>query len=88
MSKDGLKTWDRGYDKEDHQVWGAVSGGYIFKRVSVEESETPPATKPEVPTPEAPEPTSEAPKTAEPAHHSPSSKPELIHPAQDPENPK
>jgi len=29
----GLKTWDRGYDKDKKQVWGAVKGGYEFKRV-------------------------------------------------------
>lgn len=30
---DKLIAWDRGYDVEDNQVWGAVSGGYIFKRI-------------------------------------------------------
>lgn len=29
-----LLSWDRGYDAHDHQVWGAVSGGYIFKKIS------------------------------------------------------
>lgn len=27
---DKLISWDRGYDKEDKQVWGAIKGGYIF----------------------------------------------------------
>ncbi len=31
---DKLITWDRGFDKEDNQVWGVVTGGYIFKRIS------------------------------------------------------
>jgi hypothetical protein len=29
---DRLVSWDRGWDKEDHQVWGAEKGGYIFIR--------------------------------------------------------
>lgn len=32
---DKLITWDRGFDIEDNQVWGAVSGGYIFKRIEI-----------------------------------------------------
>jgi len=28
----GLRTWDRGYDKADQQVWGATKGGYEFAR--------------------------------------------------------
>lgn len=31
---DRLETWDRGWNKEDKQVWGAVKGGYIFKKES------------------------------------------------------
>jgi CpeT/CpcT family (DUF1001) len=27
-----LLSWDRGWDKEGKQVWGAEKGGYIFKR--------------------------------------------------------
>jgi CpeT protein len=30
---EGLRTWDRGYDADDKQVWGAVKGPYIFDRV-------------------------------------------------------
>jgi len=26
----GIKSWDRGYDNKDQQVWGAVKGGYEF----------------------------------------------------------
>jgi len=28
-----LLTWDRGFDSDDQQVWGAVDGGYEFVRV-------------------------------------------------------
>jgi len=28
--KDKMISWDRGWDKDDKQVWGAVKGGYIF----------------------------------------------------------
>lgn len=31
--KDGLVTWDRGFDKDGTQVWGATKGGYHFQRV-------------------------------------------------------
>jgi glycosidase len=27
-----LTSWDRGYDLEDRQVWGAVEGGYVFRK--------------------------------------------------------
>ena len=33
ISKDVIISWDRGYDAEGRQVWGAEKGGYIFKRV-------------------------------------------------------
>jgi len=33
IDTEGLKTWDRGYDKDGKQVWGAEKGGYIFKRI-------------------------------------------------------
>lgn len=29
-----LKSWDRGFDEEDKQVWGAEKGPYLFKRIS------------------------------------------------------
>jgi CpeT protein len=32
MDSTGLRTWDRGYDAAGTQVWGAVKGGYHFKR--------------------------------------------------------
>jgi hypothetical protein len=33
VNKDGLQTWDRGYNEKDEQVWGAEKGGYRFERV-------------------------------------------------------
>jgi CpeT protein len=27
---DRLASWDRGWNKEDKQVWGAEKGGYVF----------------------------------------------------------
>jgi hypothetical protein len=30
---DKLISWDRGWDKNDKQVWGAVKGGYVFKKL-------------------------------------------------------
>ncbi len=33
LSLAGLTSWDRGYDKDGKQVWGAEKGGYRFDRV-------------------------------------------------------
>jgi len=78
MSPWGLVTLDRGYDKNDQQVWGSTKGGYRFKRVSLEESLQPPT----LPPPEAPKP---VPATPGPREGSPTpTKPDLIHPAEDP----
>ncbi len=30
--KNKLVSWDRGFDKDDKQAWGAVKGGYIFDK--------------------------------------------------------
>lgn len=30
-------SWDRGWDKDDKQVWGAVKRGYIFKKIKIYE---------------------------------------------------
>lgn len=35
VSATALVTWDRGFDENGQQVWGAVEGGYIFKRQPV-----------------------------------------------------
>lgn len=32
ITGDSIISWDRGFDNEGKQVWGAVKGGYIFKR--------------------------------------------------------
>lgn len=32
LSKDKIGSWDRGYNADDEQVWGATEGGYIFVR--------------------------------------------------------
>ena len=34
VSKDQIYSWDRGYDINGNQVWGAEKGGYIFKKKS------------------------------------------------------
>ena len=33
ITKEGLHSWDRGFDNKDEQVWGAEKGGYDFKKV-------------------------------------------------------
>jgi CpeT protein len=33
MRKKKVYSWDRGYDKEGKQVWGAVKGGYVFVKL-------------------------------------------------------
>lgn len=30
LTREVLRSWDRGYDKEGKQVWGAEKGGYVF----------------------------------------------------------
>jgi len=32
ITKGVLKSWDRGFDEEGNQVWGAENGPYIFKK--------------------------------------------------------
>jgi len=32
LTKKGITSWDRGYNDQDEQVWGAVKSGYIFLR--------------------------------------------------------
>ena len=76
MSAWGLVTLDRGYDKDDQQVWGSTKGGYRFKRVTLEESVQPPTLPPEAPKP--------SPSHSGPREGSPTpTKPDLIHPAED-----
>jgi CpeT protein len=34
INKDQIYSWDRGFDMNGNQVWGAQTGGYVFKRVN------------------------------------------------------
>jgi len=34
LSQDCIISLDRGFDENDNQVWGAIKGGYIFKRIN------------------------------------------------------
>lgn len=34
ISKVGINSWDQGFNADNHQVWGATEGGYVFKRLS------------------------------------------------------
>jgi hypothetical protein len=33
IDKDKIISWDRGWDKEEKQMWGAEKGGYVFVRL-------------------------------------------------------
>lgn len=33
LNKNGMTSWDQGWDAEGNQVWGAVKGGYRFDKV-------------------------------------------------------
>ena len=34
IGKDKIESWDRGFDAEGHQVWGAEKGGYVFDKLN------------------------------------------------------
>jgi hypothetical protein len=34
ITADRLVSWDRGFDEEGNQVWGATAGPYVFRRVT------------------------------------------------------
>lgn len=55
---DGMLTWDRGFDKEGNQVWGATKGGYRFDKLPPEpakgEPSKPDGAKPDGAKPAAP----------------------------------
>lgn len=36
LSEEAFVSWDRGFNLQDKQVWGAYKNGYIFKKVSEE----------------------------------------------------
>ncbi|MBN2431020.1 MAG: chromophore lyase CpcT/CpeT [Acidobacteria bacterium] len=33
ITADGMVSWDRGFDEQGHQVWGAEKGGYVFRKI-------------------------------------------------------
>ncbi|MBE2257148.1 MAG: chromophore lyase CpcT/CpeT [Ignavibacteria bacterium] len=33
ITSNSIISWDKGFDENDKQVWGAKKGGYIFKRI-------------------------------------------------------
>jgi len=33
LTETAIESWDRGYDADGQQVWGATAGGYVFDRV-------------------------------------------------------
>ena len=33
ITENSLTSWDRGFDKDDKQVWGAETGPYIFNKI-------------------------------------------------------
>jgi hypothetical protein len=38
VTESALVSWDRGFDAEDVQVWGAEKGGYVFRKVRAQTS--------------------------------------------------
>jgi hypothetical protein len=33
LTSKSICSWDRGYDRDDRQVWGAEKGGYLFRKI-------------------------------------------------------
>ena len=33
--RDGMNSWDQGWDEQGNQIWGAVKGGYDFQKMDV-----------------------------------------------------
>ena len=46
LARERIETWDRGFDSQEKQVWGARKGAYIFDRLS--ETPTNPCATPSV----------------------------------------
>jgi len=46
ITKDGVLSWDRGFDQAGAQVWGATKGGYAFRPDDPEAPPVPPPQKP------------------------------------------
>lgn len=40
ITKDQLVSWDRGFDADDNQVWGAEDGGYVFNKITTTVTDT------------------------------------------------
>lgn len=34
ITPETVKSWDRGFDSEGNQIWGAVKSGYIFNKIN------------------------------------------------------
>lgn len=39
ITADLLESWDRGFDEQDEQVWGATEGPYLFRRLQEDSSD-------------------------------------------------
>lgn len=33
IASDHMRSWDRGFDADGNQVWGAETGGYVFRKI-------------------------------------------------------
>lgn len=47
ITADGLVSWDRGWNDDGEQVWGAEKAGYRFDRKTIVRSSSPPPPSPE-----------------------------------------
>lgn len=69
LSEGRMESWDRGYDLEDRQVWGAKEGPYVFERRSAgppSEAPKPAVSKPDVSERAVPEPAVPKPPVSKP----------------------
>lgn len=48
ITADGLVSWDRGWDDDGKQVWGAEKAGYRFDRLATSRSSSSPPPSPEL----------------------------------------
>lgn len=39
ITENQMVSWDRGFDDEGNQIWGATEGGYIFKKIDEDGNE-------------------------------------------------
>ncbi|MBL0926800.1 MAG: chromophore lyase CpcT/CpeT [Phycisphaerales bacterium] len=72
---DHMVTWDRGWDSEGKQVWGAEKGGYRFVKLKPGEADPEPLPPPARPAPKTDEPkpvtNAPAPRPRAPVDHPP-----------------